>query len=574
MPLSLNQIKEILQQPRNQRTIRTAVAHENRIRLHTETTLDAGTNSAVTEFLNWVDKLIPEYKAYLFKTLFRFPVATVSLSEEVFAALEKLFDGRDIHRAINFSTPEVGQNFAGYLEQINFYTKWRRESFSAFKTAPNSVIICDLPKEQEGELPNPYFYFLPIGKVVSFEGNLDWILFHSGKDQMMWIDNEAYYTIRLEDGEPIAIDGIAPHDLGYTPARFFMDEGLNADYQYVKRSPLSPELSNLDWFLFHAISKRHLDMYGAYPIYWGYAPDCDYEDPVKEIRCDGGFLKKYDGSHLLDRVGGSLMRCPACADTRLNGAGSYNEIPAPEDRDSPNITPPVGIVSIDRQSLTYNVDEQRRLKLEIYTNVTGYGGDLKTDQAVNEKQVMASFDTRASVLKNWKREFETSETWVVGTLAALRHGGAYLSNYSDYGSEFYIYSPQELLTMYDAGLQKQWSDQILTMLQDQYYETKHRNNPKQLSRIRTLTALEPYRHLTRVEVRELFAAGLVTDYEYYIKVNFASLIDRFERENGDIVEFGRRVNFETKINSITNALISYAQEKITEAQRRSAGATE
>ena len=61
----------------------------------------------------------------------------------------------------------------------------------------------------------------------------------------------------------------SPHDLGYTPARFFWNEAISLREPDVKASPLTEQLESMDWYLFYHISKRHLDMYGSYPIYSG-----------------------------------------------------------------------------------------------------------------------------------------------------------------------------------------------------------------------------------------------------------------------------------------------------------------
>jgi hypothetical protein len=46
-----------------------------------------------------------------------------------------------------------------------------------------------------------------------------------------------------------------------------------------------------------------------------------------------------------------------------------------------------------------------------------------------------------------------------------------------------------------------------------------------------------------------------------IKVNFASFIDRFERENINIIEFGAQLDFDAKIRIISNKLLEYVKEQ-------------
>ena len=55
---------------------------------------------------------------------------------------------------------------------------------------------------------------------------------------------------------------------------------------------------------------------------------------------------------------------------------------------------------------------------------------------------------------------------------------------------------------------------------------------------------------------------MLNNYETLrIKVNFASFIDRFERENINIIEFGAQLDFDAKIRIIYNKLLEYVKEQ-------------
>ena len=53
------------------------------------------------------------------------------------------------------------------------------------------------------------------------------------------------------------------HGLGYTPARQFWTNQLNPKNFINKESPITKELSDLDWLLFHMTSKKHMDVANA-----------------------------------------------------------------------------------------------------------------------------------------------------------------------------------------------------------------------------------------------------------------------------------------------------------------------
>jgi hypothetical protein len=64
-------------------------------------------------------------------------------------------------------------------------------------------------------------------------------------------------------------------------------------------------------------------------------------------------------------------------------------------------------------------------------------------------------------------------------------------------------------------------------------------------------------------VIELQAKGIATKEDVIIKLNFADYIRRFERENMAITEFGENIDYNNKIQVISDRLHEYASEEIT-----------
>ena len=67
--------------------------------------------------------------------------------------------------------------------------------------------------------------------------------------------------------------------------------------------------------------------------------------------------------------------------------------------------------------------------------------------------------------------------------------------------------------------------------------------------------LEP--HKTVNESKQLLTDGAMTSDEFVIKARFSNYIARFERENTNIIDFGRDLDFDKKIDNITEILKSY-----------------
>ena len=568
MGLELNQVREAIQKPNKSAVINRAVLHQNRIKFHAQTQITPYLSQPLTDFFGWVDTLIPHDKAKIFKQLFRYPVKTNEVTGIVFDKLSRVFDGRNPAFNYQFYNSEQRDDWEYYRQTIlKEPGVWQTKGWEYFKNEINSVLIVDLPnaenQDQADKYPQPYFYWLPIDQVVNYcvneSGIMDWIIFKQPGNQIAVFDDESYRVFKLDKATVGDIVVNNPHDLGYCPARFFWTEPLNLADPDIKLHPLSKNLSALDWFLFFHVSKHHLDLYGSYPIYSGYEQNCDFSNEESGDTCDGGFLKDRSGHYTLDQAG-QLNRCPKCGDKRIAGVGSFVEIPVPNGNDQPDLRNPVQMLTVDRNSLDYNVDEEERLKNEIITSTVGVDNELINNQAVNEKQVDANFESQSTVLNRVKKGFENAQIFVDETVCRLRYGNAFISASINMGTEFYTVSPQTLRTQYKTAKDAGASEAELDALQNQIIETEYRNNPTQLQRMIILAELEPFRHFSRVEVMDLYGKQLIDETELRIKLNFSNYVRRFERENTNLLEFGTGIPFDKKIEVITNKFKEYANE--------------
>ena len=516
-----------------------------------------------------VENILPHDKFVLFKSLFRYPVKTNEITDVCFDKLSRIFDGRNPAFNYQFANSEQRDDWEQYrLNVLHEPEIWSTKGWEFFKSEINSVLIVDVPREQRTDRPEPYFYWLPIDDVITYKadpttGVMDFIVFRR-RDKIVVLD-DASYRVWDDKKHTGMISGMpeveAMHDLGYCPARFFWNEPISLDEPDVKASPLSAELESLDWFEFFHISKRQLDLMGAYPILSGYEQSCDFSNAENGDYCDGGFLKDKQGRYRLD-MAGLLLRCPKCGNKRIIGAGSFVEIPVPNpEENQPDLRNPVQILKVDRDSLDYNVDEQKRLREEIITAVVGQDEIVTNRDAFNEQQVRANFESVTTVLNRVKKGFEQAQQWVDETVCRLRYGKYFLSAKINYGTEFYLYSPDELRNRYRAAKDAGASESELDMMQNQILETEYRNDPTQLRRMLILAELEPFRHMSRVEVSDLYAKNLVSETDLRIKLNFPNFVRRFERENTNILEFGSEIPYQRKIDTIMAELRRYADEQ-------------
>ena len=564
MGLGINDIRKRITEPRNRATISRAIFQQNRLRFHVQTAVTPYVTQPITDFLAFVSNLIPQDKFKIFKTMFRYPVKTNEITGICFDKLSRIFDGRNPVFNYQFVSAEQREDWEDYRRnRLGEPTVWATKGWEFFKTEINSVLIVDVPEMQNGMYPEPYFYWLPIASVMSYEadpstGVMRWIIFRQDGNRIAVIDDESYRVFRNDHDNIGELLVENRHSLGYCPARFFWDEPISLADPDIKASPLSKELESLDWYLFFHLSKRQLDLFGAYPIYSGYEKECDFSNEENGDYCDGGYLKDRQGHYKLD-ASGLLMRCPKCGDKRIVGAGTFVEVPVPTDK-VPDMRNPVQMLTVDRNSLDYNVSEDERLRTEIITAVVGTNEEITTRDALNEQQIRANFESQSTVLNRVKKGFEAAQQFVDETVCRLRYGDAFLSAKINLGTEFYLLDATQLRERYRTAKESGASEAELDALQNQILETEYRNDPTQMQRMQILAELEPYRHLTRAEVLDLYSRGLISEQELRIKLNFANFVRRFERENINILEFGSDIPFDRKIEIITSKFYDYASE--------------
>lgn len=568
MPLEISKIRESLESPgkRAKQKKREASNHQARVNLHTEMSANVRHRTqAATDFLLWVRTLIKEGKWQTFASLFRNPTETVALSEQIFEALSRVHDGRDPVYRYEFLSEDAKADWEDYrVKFLNEPNVWREQGNEQMKWGINSIMIVDLPEEQSGTLPEPYFYWLDITEAHDFkedDGEFEWVTFKTDDGKFAVIDDERWRVFEIDEKNQLGAELVNnAHDLGECPARWFWSTSISAKERHVKRSPISSELSAMDWVLFYLISTKHLDTYAGFPITSGYQPNCNFEhedEAYGRRYCDGGFLR--DGrDNFITSKGGYLERCPKCNDKMLAGAGTFIKVPVPsKENNFTDMRDPVKITVVPSDSLRQVVEELERKWMSVYTRITGVGSDLKNDQAVNEKQVVASFESRRNVLRDLKRNFEEAQKWVDSIVCKLRYGNLFLDCHISYGTEFYLYSEEHLLDWYGKAKAEGAGANVLDLLQDQYFETKFRNNPDMLARMTLIKNIEPFRHLNGEEVEMLRSGGLVSGEDAMFKINFSSLLLRFERENSPITEFGVDLRFDTRVDTIREAMKGY-----------------
>jgi len=573
MVLDRSKINDELLSPSKKAEIEGAKVQQDWIKFHADTNLDIARSLPYAKFKAFVKSQLPEDKFITSMNLLKFPLPTNALTESIFVKLSKIFDGRNPAFSYQFHRTQERDDWEWYRQEVlDEPNVWSEKAWRFFQTEINCVMVVDMPLEDDptDRYPQPYFYFVPISEVVSYKvnprnGAMEWIIFHSDK-RIIAIDGESYKAYEYTEGKQLgALLSDNPHNLGYCPARFFWTEPLNLAHPDIKKSPLSKELSALDWYLFKSLGVKHLDTYASYPIYSAYEEECEYSDKDGNT-CHKGYLQKPNGDWVTG-LDGTPMPCPIChGKKQLAGAGSFITVPIPEEG-QPDLRKPVDITTIDRKSLDYNVDELKRLETRIINSCVGVDNTILNETSLADKQVDATFESKDNVLNSVKKGFEEAQEWVDTTVCLLRYGSAFISAHISYGNEFYTLTPETLRERYKKAKESGASEAELDALRQQILETTYRHNPLMLQRMLILNDLEPYRHRTQDEVKALAEKGLVSDEELILKADFMGFISQFERENDNILEFGTAIPYAKKIETINQTLLDYAKQRAISPSR-------
>ena len=100
-------------------------------------------------------------------------------------------------------------------------------------------------------------------------------------------------------------------------------------------------------------------------------------------------------------------------------------------------------------------------------------------------------------------------------------------------------------------------DEEIDQIYRQILVTKYKGNDDRIERAWILYNLNPEPHKTVDQSRTLVTDGAMSQTDFVIKSRFNNFVARFEREETNVLDFGRELQFDDKINRINEILISY-----------------
>lgn len=574
MGLLLSEAQEIVRTPRNKKSIEEASKQQSRVNLHTEPILELSLlkkSNAYNQFIAWVKKILTTDKYNRFTDLLVSPMPTVSLTDSIFTEFLKTFEAQDRNFDYEFTDISLKQDFNSYLEEIGDQRFFRTKGFEASKTGINSFLIVDMAESQTTSRPEPFYFIIDIDEIVDVDqdsdNNVKYIAYTIDEDTIGYIDDEVYRIFERVNSDWFLREGSEKrHGLGYTPARSFWTTP-SASSSISKLSPVGESVSDLDWSIFFKTSKKHAELYAAFPIINTYESECNYRSDTEH--CVDGFLTNTEKDITVIQDRETPARCPLCDLKNMLGAGTVNLVKPPKEGEA-DLIDSLKMVGAETDSLEYLSNELDRINKDIFFNATGVV-EIGADQAKNERQIDSVFESRKEALMKYKLNIEIIHKFANDTVAILRYGNNFLGSIVDYGRQFFIFTAKQLEEEYDRKKKAGFPQEEIDEVYNQLIETKHRGNPIKIRKLRIIRNITPFPDKSLEEVVLLRKDGLIDEMDFQKSINLINFIKRFERENGPLSEFGVLIDFKTTIENINKTIDSYVKPRENDFGQPSAG---
>jgi len=546
--MTTEEIQALVIKPLNETAIRRGVYHSRRLRFHNDANLTYYDSVAtyLPDFLLWVSKLLPADKYDRFKSLISYPLPTNELTESIWKNLARVFEGENRTIDIKVEDKSILEKFRGFFDNDDFQTK----IFRTLQGDVDAVVICDMP--QEGG--DPYYYFVGSSSLIDISVNdddeVEYVIFEDGAKNVVSMDDE---WIRVFDGtrrDQLILLREVPNPIGETPARMIWQDRMESDNNINHKSPITSVLGELDKLLFDMVSRDYAEMYGKYPILATY----DIEQPFTGEPSEQKSAKEGIGKQFL-------------------GAGSIVSSPPPTSKEEPDLNVnAVKFINADPEVLKFI---NLRIKEDwdrIFKSVVGDSGEVRNDAAKNEKQIESGFESKQDVITKIKYQFEEVNEWVIRTMCRMAFRDEFKDVECDYGTQFYLTDEYALLNSLAEAKDKKVPDAIISDITRQYFETKYRTDSETKKRMKIVLDIDPFPSKSIDDVFMIYQANplLVGDDNMFIKLHLDALLQRFERENIPLVQFGNQFEYYRKIEIINETIRGYyaKQEGNTGKQKR------
>ena len=560
MNLSASAVIQRVKNAPNKNLIQEGARYQSRLRVYTEP-LQPKQVELETAWLEYKAHLSASYgdeKKYRRLLSFTtFPLCVVNLMREVVGGLTKVFDARNATFGFSMANERVQEQFKQVLSASKYYNTIEQAGRRALTNEPNIIQVIDFDDNSV-----PYVVLVCERKIKGIEfnamGDISCVIFlHSkGKDERGGYEclahycEEYYRVVKIYEDGTEYLDKEVAHGIGYCPAKFIVGEALTSKDKFNRFSFLAPVLGVAQEFQEFETAHSFADRYQTWNVVQKPYSECGVEG------CEGGIVHSpavYDGEQLIEKA--TQHACPSCSNKSLIGPGTVVSVELDEDgkADSRDV---FKFIAPSTTGLDYISTRQQGRIDYIKVNTVGYSANMLAN-AVNELQIRASMEAKRKPLLRIRTWLNDAYNWGVETMAKALYADPKIKSSADFGTEFYILSEQEVITLFDTAKQAGMPEGLVKDLYLLLIETKYRTNPEKAYKQKLLLDLNPYPFDSLVQLKDKQALGMTNELDLLIKGNFDALVAKFEVENGDILEYEKDRLYAEKIELIKQQFINY-----------------
>lgn len=376
------------------------------------------------------------------------------------------------------------------------------------------------------------------------------------------LDDERDYIVEKDDQGNVKISEdpaykTIEHKAGECPVVCITTINKSLTNDQTRTSPVDDIISLLDYHLHQFAEHLITEVLHAHPNFFQVGQKCT-EIPEGH---DGNQCK--EGRIIYEKNGATIdIECPACKGTGHNlhkDASTTIILPAKDENGNPfNLTNIAGYVAPPVDALKYQeaaIDwmEDKILDAALGINNVSHGDNLNntaTGAMINIKPLEDIISDNIDII-------EGVEKRLTDIIARMYYGDRYKGCEILYGRKIALRDESSLLKELKESKAAGTSYNHLKTLNEELTYSRFIRSEYDLQRSIILNELEPLIGFTFDEVEK---TKNVPDTVKRLKQNFVDFIQRFESENGNIVEYKPELEMPKKITEIKEILVGYSEE--------------
>lgn len=572
--LSADDVIQRLKNPVNTKALQRARQDERRHTMHVR-----GERSLVEEFLAKID---PLETSDTHRMRLRFSRA---LSKTVFSQVtnlcSKCFTMQGTNYLFRFTDDQFVDDFRQFLESPrngqNFYQFLHAKLEQCLHTGFAGLLLVDLPPTDpltpvlDGALPEPFIRYINSDKIYDLEVVGHAVTFcvlqqekmitvagagppggRPGQPQKKRVTE--YYVFEpditrvFEKRDDKYVHQTARdviNELGEVPLYVISDRTISPDDDVQRTSHIEAGMELADMLLSDHSDHEMNKKLHAYMEKWSYGTKCPTCSGDKTI-----VMKDVDG--------GRRIPCGACNATgRIIPVGPDRiyVMDPPRTKNDIDVRPPAGYIDKDlapTQYLQEQIDKaEDKIPRAIFSREGIVSFNTKVETAHGKELDMQSvYDKLRQITDNIERVARSC----INAMARLRYGDRFLSSAINYSRNYGLLSVAYLEKQFQEQKAAQVEDNLLVQTLRELIAARYRNNPDLQARELLKLDLVPFPSMTIDEVQSM---TFVREEDKRMKIYFNEYLQRFEREEADLLVFGSLLSYREKVQRIKDVLFTY-----------------